>query len=88
VLEAIEIKLRDWKRAAHQAYLSGSYSHLSSIAVPRGRQSAVDLDYLTALGVGLIVFDREGWTRVLAPEATQLAPAVMTATLAHFGDST
>jgi hypothetical protein len=84
VLEAIEVKLRDWKRAAHQAYLSGSYSHISSIAVPRGLEGKVDFNYLASLGVGLIVFDSEGWTRVLAPRATGLAPAVMTATLTHF----
>jgi len=66
-IEAIEVKLSDWRRGAHQAYLSGTYAHAASVALPKARLNAVDRAYLAQLGVGLIVFDAEGWSRALEP---------------------
>ena len=78
--EAIEVKLTDWRRAAHQAYLSGTYTHSASIAMPRARQPVVDLEYLTVLGIGLIVFDQDGWERILGP-ASHPVPDALSAAL-------
>ena len=78
-IEAIEVKLRDWRRAAHQAYLSATYADRASIALPVANASAVDVDYLAALGVGLILFDETGWTRALEPRADRLPASVRAA---------
>lgn len=75
-LEAIEVKLADWRRGAHQAYLSGMYANAASVAVPRKRTKSVNLSYLADLGVGLIVFDEVGWTRVLEPRMRGLPTLV------------
>jgi hypothetical protein len=78
-LEAIEVKLDDWRRGSHQAYLSANYAHAASIAMPRPSASRVDLSYLKGLGVGLIAFDETGWDRILAPRERPLPPAVLAA---------
>lgn len=76
VLEVIEVKLADWRKAAHQAYLSGTYADVASIAIPRGREHIVDTTYLAELGIGLIVFDEAGWSRALEPVANRVAHPV------------
>ena len=76
VLEVIEVKLTDWRKAAQQAYLSGTYADLASIAMPRSREHLVDRAYLAELGIGLIVFDEAGWSRTLEPILSRVADPV------------
>lgn len=76
VLEVIEVKLSDWRKAARQAYLSGTYVDVASIAIPRSREHLVDRTYLAELGIGLIVFDEAGWSRALEPVVSRVADPV------------
>lgn len=73
-LEAIEIKLHDWRRAARQAFLDRAYVDRVSIAMPARTGRRVDFEYLAELGVGFIEFDEHGITRVLASRVSP-APA-------------
>lgn len=75
-LEVIEVKLTDWRKAARQAYLSGTYADFASIAMPRSREHVVDRTYLAQLGIGLIVFDEAGWSRALEPVLSRVADPV------------
>jgi hypothetical protein len=70
---AVEVKLRDWKRAVSQAYLNKPYFHGTFIAIPdqvaaRAEQTA------SSLGVGLISFD-EGGFRVRVESPRMALPA-------------
>ena len=66
-METIEVKLRDWRRAASQAFINRAYVGRASIALPANPRRKVDTAFLEELGVGLIEFDESGWWRVLAP---------------------
>jgi hypothetical protein len=58
---SIEVKLRDWKRAVHQASINSAFFAMSFIAVPAAMAGHVQEDYLRARGVGLIKFDATSW---------------------------
>jgi hypothetical protein len=66
-METIEVKLRDWRRAASQAFINRAYVGRASIALPANPRRKVNTALLEELGVGLIEFDESGWWRVLAP---------------------
>jgi hypothetical protein len=76
-METIEVKLHDWRRGAKQAYVSGAYVGLASIAMPANARRRVDEAYLRKLGVGLIEFDANGWWRVIEPVESKADPEVL-----------
>lgn len=53
-LIAIEVKLRDWKRAVRQAALNTSYCHYSYIAIPYNLAEKINKETFGQLGIGLI----------------------------------
>jgi hypothetical protein len=75
---SIEVKLRDWRRGAAQAYLNGAYFRCSLLAMPAGSTAAIDHDVLEALGVGLVEFGDAGVRMILAPAGT-LPPLLLMA---------
>jgi hypothetical protein len=66
-METIEVKLRDWRRAASQAFINRAYVGRASIALPANPRRKVDTAFLAELGIGLIEFDESRWWRVLDP---------------------
>ena len=66
-IETIEVKLRDWRGGAGQAYVSTLHVGRASVAMPANPRRRVDADYFEELGVGLIEFDTRGWRRVIQP---------------------
>lgn len=54
---AIELKIRDWRRALYQSLIYQLCSDYVYIAIPLKNSSAVNLETLEAQGVGLIVVD-------------------------------
>lgn len=54
-LIAVELKVKDWKRAVWQAVQNRQVATYSYIALPEGYASAVDTAILGSLGLGLIV---------------------------------
>lgn len=68
-LTAIEVKLSDWRRAAVQASLNGPYFHRTFIALPSNPRRKLDLEFLEALGVGVLeVTDGKVQQTIAAPE--------------------
>lgn len=63
---AVELKLRNWKRAVWQAVHNRQIATRSYIAVPEGSAPHVDRAMLRSLGVGLIVTDMKR-ARILLP---------------------
>jgi len=55
---AVEVKLKDWRRAASQAFLNTGFFHASLIALPTNPRRRVDMEYLRSLDVGLILPER------------------------------
>jgi hypothetical protein len=72
---AIELKVRDWRRAASQAFLNAPYYDASFVALPRNPNRRVDHQLFAELGLGLIEFDSAGWTAILAPPSWNLPAA-------------
>ena len=68
-LWAIEVKLRDWRRGAAQAFLNAAYVDKSYVALPRNAGRRLDNAAFDELGIGLIEFDDDGWTEE-RPSAT------------------
>jgi hypothetical protein len=66
-IETIEVKLRDWRRGAGQAYVSTLHVGRSSVALPSNPRRRIDPGFFEELGVGLIEFDASGWRRVIPP---------------------
>jgi len=63
---AVELKLRNWKRAVWQAVHNRQIATYSYIALPEATAPPVDISLLNSLGVGLIVTDMKK-ARVLLP---------------------
>ncbi len=63
---AVELKLRNWKRAVWQAVHNRQIATYSYIALPEATAPPVDISILNSLGVGLIVTDMKK-ARVLLP---------------------
>ncbi len=63
---AVELKLRNWKRAVWQAVHNRQIATRSYIAMPEGSAPHVDRAMLRSLGLGLIVTDMKK-ARVLIP---------------------
>ena len=78
-IETIEVKLRDWRRGAGQAYVSTLHVGRSSVALPSNPRRRIDPGFFEELGVGLIEFDVTGWRRVIDPR--QAASSAETARL-------
>lgn len=76
-LETIEVKLRDWRRAAAQAYVTRAYVGRASIAMPASARRQVDEDLFRELGIGLIEFDAQGWRRAIEPAFQDADPEVV-----------
>ncbi|MBA7589821.1 hypothetical protein ES708_31913 [subsurface metagenome] len=63
---AVELKLRNWKRAVWQAVHNRQIATYSYIALPEATAPPVDISTLYSLGLGLIVTDVKK-ARVLLP---------------------
>ena len=57
---AVELKLRQWRRALWQAVHNRQVATYSYIALPESTVPSVDREMLRALGLGLIVTDGKG----------------------------
>lgn len=65
---AVELKVRDWRRAVWQAVHNRQVATYSYIALPAGPASAVDMAMLSSLGLGLIVADTKSARIHLRPK--------------------
>ena len=73
---AVELKLRDWRKAFRQALVYQLCSDYAFIAVPRVTARRVDVDALEAHGVGLLaVTDKRCYETLPARLSTVLNPA-------------
>ena len=63
---AVELKLRDWKRAIWQAVHNRQVAKRSYIAVPEATADHIDKGVLRSLGLGLIVANIKN-ARILIP---------------------
>ena len=61
-LLAFEAKLRDWRKALHQAWRNTSYAQRAYVVMPSARAAPAlaNLHEFEALGVGLCVVDEQG----------------------------
>jgi hypothetical protein len=71
---SIEVKLRDWRRGAAQAYLNGAYFDCLMLAMPAGSTGAIDHSLLGELGVGLVEFGDGGIQVIVRPDAPLPVP--------------
>ena len=72
---AVELKLRDWRKAFRQALVYQLCSDYAFIAVPRATARRVDIDVLAAHGVGLLaVTDKRCYETFPASLSTVLNP--------------
>ena len=69
-LWAIEVKLRDWRRAMGQAFVNAAYVDNSYIALPANERRRLDGETLRQLGIGLIEFTDKEWLIRLPPRTS------------------
>ena len=73
---AVELKLRDWRKALRQALVYQLCSDYVFIAVPAVTAKRVDTNLLSVHGVGLLaVSDKRCFERLAARHSTVLNPA-------------
>ena len=81
---AIEAKLKNWKRALHQAYRYKWFSDHAFVCLPYSNLTPAikNIDYFKELGVGLMAIDQGGGVDVAyAPEKTSPVSVVMNSLL-------
>jgi hypothetical protein len=59
-VRSFEIKVKDWRRAARQAFLNAPYFHRSFVVLPANTQRQIDLQSFTDLGIGLMEVSEDG----------------------------
>lgn len=64
---AVELKLKDWKRAIWQAISNRQVATYSYVALPSKRAKVVDQQLMVSLGLGLIVTDPTDEARIALP---------------------
>src|SRR6266567_5423238 len=74
---AVELKLRDWRRAVWQAVHNRQVATVSYIALPVRTIRAVDARILRSLGLGLIGVESNEATVFLRPKQSQVFNAMM-----------
>ncbi len=74
---AVELKLKDWRRAVWQAVHNRQVATVSYIALPVRTIRAVDARILRSLGLGLIGVESNEATVFLRPKQSQVFNAMM-----------
>ncbi len=74
---AVELKLRDWRRAVWQAVHNRQVATVSYIALPVQSIGAVDAGILRCLGLGLIGVESKDATIFLRAKRSQVFNATM-----------
>src|SRR5713101_8349310 len=74
---AVELKLRDWRRAVWQAVHNRQVATVSYIALPVQSIGAVDAGILRCLGLGLIGVESKNATIFLRAKRSQVFNATM-----------
>jgi hypothetical protein len=76
---AVELKLKDWRRAVWQAIQNRQIAKLSYIALPVSSMRPVDDRVLRSVGLGLIGVEGDGATIFLQAKRSQVFNAVVAA---------
>lgn len=74
--DAVEVKLRDWRRGARQAAVNATYFSRTFVALPTNPRRKLDIGYLMAIGVGVIEFDEDSWRCVVEARRREPGPLV------------
>ncbi len=64
---AIEVKLKNWKRAIQQALTYRLCSDYSFIAVPEEIYQNIDMKFISQYGIGIITITQEGKVNIKKP---------------------
>ncbi|MCY4634806.1 MAG: hypothetical protein OXG04_09955 [Acidobacteria bacterium] len=84
---AVELKLRNWRRAVEQALLYQLCADQAIIGVPETTAPHVDLEELRTHGLGLLAVRPDGCTEIIAAaESTIVRPAYRAAMIAALGE--
>jgi len=62
---AVELKLRDWKKAVWQAASNRQVAAYSYVALPSASAAAIDRRLMVSLGLGLIIADPADDARIV-----------------------